>query len=421
MAMVVSLLLGSGFSIPEGLPSVQQLNQRLGKISEEEIIIGSNQVSFFLNGQTDINRWSRWDERMFLQNFLEYYNQQVLSQGESFHYETFYDFYSSYLSDKNAESRQAIETFYHQFNATVLKGQDGHRDCHNRINDFNRTFNQLLASQLFRSRYISDISCLNYGQYDAFISFLSHLLEQGHTVHVHTLNHDLFFDYLGKHHSRLFQYFSDGYTLAGSPFYGMTSHEWGSGEEKVLKSYYAKLEYFTGNYEKTLRLYKLHGSIDATIGYTELPDQQRIHIKSGYGISEYFIESKDAKTGKPEFHTLHNEIAPDFLTGTTNKIRFYSHDPYYKELFNHFTENMSASSLMVVIGYGFHDPGINSLLEKFYLATDKPMIVIDPVKPSDPLIKKYNRITHIASGVTGINFGDYMQLLDIQPGKNNFQ
>ncbi|MBI2285157.1 MAG: hypothetical protein HYU71_15705 [Bacteroidetes bacterium] len=409
--MNVSLLLGSGFSIPEGLPSVQQLNKRLGKISEEEIIIGSNQISFFLNGQTDNNRWSRWDERMFLQKFLEYYNDRVLREGLQFHYETFYDFYSSYLADKNSPHKEAIETFYSEFNKTVLKGQDGHRDCYNRINDFNRTFNQLVASLLFNNRYVSDISCLNYGHYDAFIGFISHMLEQGHTVHVHTLNHDLFFDYLGRHHSNLFQHFSDGYTLAGSPYYGMSSFDWKDAD--VSKSYYVKLEYFTGNYEKPLRLYKLHGSIDSTIGYTELPDQQRVHIKSGYGISEYFIEAKNQQTGKSEFRSLHNEIAPDFLTGTTNKIRFYSNDLFYKSLFNHFTENISASSLMIVIGYGFHDPGINSMLEKFFLPGGNPMIIIDPVRPDDALLEKYQTIRHIQAGVTQVSFSDYMKLLDV--------
>lgn len=411
--MVVSLLLGSGFSIPEGLPSVKQLNDRLSKISEEEIIIGSNQVSFFLNGQEDNNRWSRWDERMFLQNFLEYYNKQILKPGESFHYETFYDYYSSYLADnKNSPHKATIESFYQEFNSTVLKGQDVHRDCYNRINDFNRTFNQLVANLLSRSRYVSDISCLNYGHYEPFIGLVSHLIHQGHTVHVHTLNHDLFFDYLGSHHSKLFQHFSDGYTLAGSPFYGLSDQRWDSEDGIVTKNYHVKLEYFTGNYEKKLRLYKLHGSIDSTIVYTELPNQQKIHIKSGYGISEYFMESANQQTSQVEFHTLHNEVAPDFLTGTTNKIRFYANDSYYKQLFNHFTENMKASSLMLIIGYGFNDPGINDMIEKFYLQKEKPMVVIDPVKPSNSIIEKHHNIKHIAAGVTQLSYEAYTQLLE---------
>ena len=37
----ISLLIGSGFSIPEGLPGVKQLNERLSKIDESEILIHS--------------------------------------------------------------------------------------------------------------------------------------------------------------------------------------------------------------------------------------------------------------------------------------------------------------------------------------------------------------------------------------------
>ncbi len=98
MRPTVSILLGSGFSIPEGLPGVRQLNHRLSKIDEGEILIHSDQQAMFLNGQEDPNRWSRWDERIFMQEFLEYYNSNVLKEGEQFHYETFYDFYTVHLT-----------------------------------------------------------------------------------------------------------------------------------------------------------------------------------------------------------------------------------------------------------------------------------------------------------------------------------
>jgi hypothetical protein len=88
MRPTVSILLGSGFSIPEELPGVRQLNQRLSKIDESEILIHSDQRAIFLNGQEDLNRWSRWDERIFMQELLEFYNSEVLKDGETFNYET---------------------------------------------------------------------------------------------------------------------------------------------------------------------------------------------------------------------------------------------------------------------------------------------------------------------------------------------
>lgn len=110
MKPIISLLLGSGFSIPEGLPSTSQLNKRMSKIDEGEILIHTDQTAMFLHGQHDPNRWSGRDERFFLQEFLEFYNNEVLKPGEEFHYETFYDYYSGYLT--NNENSEAIEKFW---------------------------------------------------------------------------------------------------------------------------------------------------------------------------------------------------------------------------------------------------------------------------------------------------------------------
>lgn len=46
----VSLLIRSGFSILEEIPSIRELNKRLYKINEREILINTDQRSIFLNG-----------------------------------------------------------------------------------------------------------------------------------------------------------------------------------------------------------------------------------------------------------------------------------------------------------------------------------------------------------------------------------
>lgn len=407
--MEISFLLGSGFSIPEGLPSVTELNQRLKKINEEEIIIASSQIAFFLNGQVDNNRWDNADSRLFLQDFLAFYNEKVLTPEECFHYETFYDFYSGYLNDK--KNKDVIEEFYHEFNKTRLSGTDGHRDCYNRVNDFNRTFNQLVASLLHQNKYIADISCINYPPYDAFIGLLKSLLNSGDTVSIHTLNHDLFFDYLGQHHVDLWQHFSDGFTLEGSPFYGRVEYNMGDPGEDIPKNYMVKLARYTGKFDKRLRFYKLHGSINSTIAYIDPPAPNTTRIKSGYGVQEYFVERPNAANGEPEFAMLHNQVDPDFLSGTTNKIRFYSKDPYYKELFDHFVQNLRNASLLIVTGYGFHDSGINDYIEKEYLSKGGRIVIIDPSPILAPSLNQYN-VTQIASGITDVSYGQLLNCLD---------
>ena len=69
----ISFLLGSGFSIPDGVLGVREINQRLKKIDESEILIHSDMRAIFLNGQKDPNRFMNWDERQFVQEFLNFH------------------------------------------------------------------------------------------------------------------------------------------------------------------------------------------------------------------------------------------------------------------------------------------------------------------------------------------------------------
>lgn len=138
------------------------------------------------------------------------------------------------------------------------------------------------------------------------------------------------------------------------------------------------------------------------------PDQQRVRLKDNYAVSGFYLELTDPKTGEQRFESLWDEVAPDFLSGTTNKTRFYTGDLYYKNLFQHFEKNLSTSELLVVIGYGFQDPGINEYLEKNFLSREKQMVVIDPYKPKTDLLEKYNA-THIPKGVTQVTYQEYVE------------
>ena len=409
MKPIISILLGSGFSIPEGLPSTEKLNQRMSKIDESEILIHTDQTAMFLHGQIDPNRWSRKDERVFLQEFLEFYNHDVLKDGEKFHYETFYDYYSVYLT-KN-ENQEVIEGFWKEFNKRNVDGKDYVRDCYNRISDFNRSYNQLLASQLHNPQYFNDITTSDYPPYDSFVRFLKTQISK-FDIKIHTLNHDLFLDWLGQNHADLWQHFSDGYQLEGSPFYGSVSYDFNQNTERpvVHKTYKIKLEHFVNNYDKPICLYKLHGSIFNRIVYINKPEQRQVRLKSNYGVSHFQIELYDDKTHEYYFDNLHDEVSPDFLSGTTNKTRYYTKDQYYANLFQQFESNLSLSEALIIIGYGFKDYGINEYLEKFFLSKGGKMSVISPHKPDTNLIDKYG-VNFIAKGVTDLTDDDYHNLL----------
>lgn len=401
----VSFLIGSGFSIPEGIPGVKQLNARLAKINESEILIHTDQRAFFIEKVSDDpNRWSNWDQRIFLQEFLEFYSAEILDSAENFHYETFYDFYSGYLHE--GENKARIEEFYQKFNDKHFNGADDNRDCYNRITDFNRSFSQLLASKLHKLNYFQDISTLNYPPYDGFIGFLTEIIKT-HDVKFHTLNHDLFFDWLGQHHTSLWQHFSDGYQLEGSPFYGLVTYNFNANTDReVRKAYYVKLERFVGKFDTSLALFKLHGSIFNTIAHESKGENFR--LKANYGVHQIFMERANQQTGDIELEHLLDEVSPDYLSGTTNKLRYYSSDSYYEKLFRHFEKNLETCDFLIVIGYGFKDSGINRFLEKHFIPRGKKMVVIDPSKPDSTLL---NHNTHyVAKGVTQLSYKEYMSL-----------
>lgn len=410
----ISFLIGSGFSIPEGLPGVSVLNKRLSKIDESEILIHTDQRAFFLNGQKDPNRWSRKIERYFVQEFLIFYNSQILNGTEEFHYETFYDFYSNYLA--KGENKDEIEEFHRKFSEKYRSQVGIVRDCYNMVADFNRTFNQLLASQLQNTKFFQDVSQGNYPPYDDFLHFLKDSINE-FDVKFHTLNHDLFFDWLGQHHVDLWQHYSDGFRFEGSPFYGHLNHVFNPGEEnEVHKSYYVKLAYFDNKYDTSLCVFKLHGSIFNTIVYTPQPDQKAVRIKDDYAVGQFYMEIFNEEGNKYELKNLHDQVHPDFLSGTTFKTRSYTRDNHYINLFKHFETNLKESEFLIITGYGFQDSGINEYIENYYLKDGKPMLVIDPFKPKTDLLERYSSI-FIEKGITQVRYEEFKQNMKKLIGK----
>ncbi|MBK9636381.1 MAG: SIR2 family protein [Bacteroidetes bacterium] len=180
------------------------------------------------------------------------------------------------------------------------------------------------------------------------------------------------------------------------------------------------MRYFNNDYSKNLRLYKLHGSIDNFIllkatspGATQYSRDNSVRVKRDFAVGEFLMERLDETLQKYVYDRPFSENYPDFLTGTTEKIRLYN-DPFYDKLFSIFKSNLLHSNQLFVIGYGFQDKGINEFLENHYLIFNKPMIVIDIKKPDSPLIEKYNdQITFIDKGAIGVSYKEYMELVKL--------
>lgn len=259
-------------------------------------------------------------------------------------------------------------------------------------------------------KYYEDVGYGNYPTYDSFFNFLREHLKTK-IINVHTLNHDLFFDHMASKHSSLWQHFSDGFTEYGSQYYGEVSFDFKSPNYVVHKTYKVRLKFYNGVYKNNLRLFKLHGSVD----YTKLNfinSNKEVRIKRDYGIREFYYETFNSENQTYNYDIPFVENEPDYLTGTTEKIRQYNY-PFYENLFTHFKNNLKSSSNLLIIGYGFQDRVINEYIENNYLIFNQKLYIVDVRKPETYFFERYkDQIEFFDDGITGLLFDEWMGMID---------
>ncbi len=400
---VVSLLLGSGFSKADGLPLVGEINKRMRSIKEGDIMIHSDGTAFFLNGQINFNEWLRKNERLFVQEFLKFYCKDVIGGEESFHYETFFDYYSGYLNETYTEDN-LINAFCDKFRIEYDSKYDELSDNYNLVKRFHNTFNQLIATGLHRAKHYEDVANINYPPYDNFIGFLSHLMKDNQ-VKVHTLNHDVLFEKVGRVGS-LWQEFSDGYLEENSSYYSDVKIN----NNQINKKYRVRLKSFQNKFDTKLCLFKLHGSIDTYQFNIASQNNDLTRVKLDYGVEPRFVkEVKDSLTGKFRYEKGWQLNYPDFLSGTTTKMLSYGNE-FYSLIFNHFKQNLENSKLLIVVGYGFGDPGIDKYLKDYFLEKGGKMVVVTPHKPQSELIN-YPETLVIEKRMEQVTLNEYISAI----------
>jgi hypothetical protein len=408
----IAVLLGSGFSIPEGLPSVAAINAKLRQIKESDFYLFSDQTAgFYHSDWKDANGWmpSVFLDRSFTQKFTEFYVSKYLGgQLELFNYEVYYDFIMDFLRFKTNE--EEINAFCQSFQAE-FKGTYLSQNALNWLSRLLRILNQLIADLLFVPRYYSDVGYTNYPTYGAFFGCLIHC-SKSHVVNVHTLNHDLFFEGVAGRLSGLYQHYCDGYTEYGSRYFGTVPADFKTDRGEVHKEYKVRLQYYTGNYEKPLRLFKLHGSIDSYILRTDQRDAE-LRVKRDFRVTDFSLERFDESSKSYRYEKPFTDTFPDFLSGTTEKIRKYNL-PFYDSLLSHLKENLMSASNLVIIGYGFQDKGINDYIEKYYLIYRKPLSIVDLREVDAPFLQPYKAgITWYLNGVSSHSYTEYLKMFGV--------
>lgn len=356
----VSLLLGAGFSAPMGYPIGNQLNQRLQNYRHYFPSVSPDGKLYFLNPHQKISTMGN-PYCAYLKcciSLIEEY-----SKREKFDYEVFFEF----LAQRGYLSEPSYLEICNSFTTDIIT-------IDNIASNIDAIYNQMVSSLLKdgdNSLWYDNIP-YHIGKIAEYDGFLKILREWGQNsvIHVHTLNHDMLFESFNRT-----DYISgeicDGFEELGSDYYG----ELRTQEDRT---YHVRLERFTGIYNRNIRLYKLHGSLDYVLYYKTAEDGITLvadkYVKTRYGIG-YDNLLRDTHTGY-SYERYPFAYHANYLTGTSSKIRKYEDPLLFKPLFESFKNNLQNSELLIIIGYGCKDKGINDIIANHFKG--KRVYLVDP-------------------------------------------
>lgn len=69
----ISLIIGSGFSVPDGMKTVGQINATLASLEDKDICIHSDMTLTLLNGQEKPDFSVHWGDERFFVEFIQWY------------------------------------------------------------------------------------------------------------------------------------------------------------------------------------------------------------------------------------------------------------------------------------------------------------------------------------------------------------
>jgi hypothetical protein BACCOPRO_01635 len=359
----VSILLGAGFSVPQGYPTGKIVNELMQKFDDFPVDFApSGELATSTNGEKP--HFQAYGMNLYQKRFTfckRLINEYAKVKGE-FDYEAFYDFIRSQ------------EIYQPQYQKICDDFVDEYNDYHSFATGIEPIYNQMVA-YLIKDKsgkcwYDGEPHHIGYIEnYDGFLNILSQW-SNDRLINVHTLNHDMLFESFKKT-DYLNGKISDGFDEFGSPYYGIL--------EKRNVHYHVRLERYTGRYNTSVRLYKLHGSLDYVLYYRTkdsvmlIPDK---YVKIQHGIGPgYLIKARRSKVG---YETFPFAMHSDFLTGTTTKIFRYREPLLYRKLFKKFKKNLEKAEILLIAGYGFKDTKINEIILNKFNYQLKPVIIIDP-------------------------------------------
>lgn len=364
----ISLLLGAGFSAPMGYPIGNQMNERICCLANEHLVCSpSGQLMIIPDAGVNNNNFQRRFE--FCKRLIRAYK-----VNHRFDYEEFYDFICS--EEVNLPEYQSLSE------GLLCRGEN----YGSFLADLRPIYSQMVAYLLKDGKGqqwydMNGVQAFSNVLYHKFLYFLAELRKE-YNIHVHTLNHDLFFESFNTA-ACLYNCISDGFQEYGSDYYGVL--------RQSPQTYHCRLEYYTGNYETPIQLFKLHGSLDYVLCYREgdngfLLPETYVKTKYGIGVQPYDIIKEVSDEG---YRNVSLSMHGDFLTGTTAKILRYEEPVLFKRLFEHFEQNLQQAEQLIIIGYGCKDERINEIIQQNFASGQKQAFVFDPYAEDGGAVAKF--------------------------------
>ena len=360
----ISILLGAGFSAPMGYPIGNDMNESLLDFDDRFLDFApcgslatstdGTKPTFQMGGV--LNNHQKYF--IFCKRLIKEYTK---AHKDKFDYEQFYDF---------IKTEEAKRERYQRLCDDLLDDCESYEHYLSNVSHiYNQMAAHLLKDKTGKSWYDDEPFKMNF--YDGYNGFLTYLSELSHEfiVNVHTLNHDLLFESFNKT-GFINGSISDGFDEYGSEYYGKLTAKG--------RTYHCRLERYKGRYNTPIRLYKLHGSLDYVPFYRRneygwMIPENYVKIKWGIGAGN-IMKSRESKVG---YDISPFEYHADFLTGTTSKIKRYSEPLLFRKLFKKFRKNLRNAEMLIIIGYGCKDEGINEIIKENFDYNHKPLFIID--------------------------------------------
>lgn len=335
--MNVCFLLGSGASAPAEFPTVAKITQYVNGDSEQSGLSATNAATLPADGR----KLLRWLEVQIKRRY-------ALDSVRAVHYENLY-FLAKQLCDDLLDDydNPAIRPFVESAVEQVLPRSSG------RPGNAYEELGQLAKGVITHTRRcVSALLRREPSRLDHLDFVMEAIQKFSHPKPgLLTLNHDTLLETVLRSKSLEF---IDGFSREAN---AVGVREWQ--HDQLFRQ------------TDAIRVLKLHGGID---WFRLRPHGVQTHEEDYVGIltPKYSTAARDSR-GRS--HDLMDDSLPIFMIGSWDKLAGYT-DPVYLEIYYATFAALETAELLVVVGYGFGDKGINKLITDWMCRSVSHRVVV---------------------------------------------